>query len=49
MPVNIKIEIKLPVDFPEMYREAVIKAAQLCKVKKAIANPPVFEVITTSI
>ena len=49
LPVNIKIEIKLPVDFPEMYREAVIKAAQLCKVKKAIANPPVFEVITTSI
>jgi putative redox protein len=49
LPVNIKIEIKLPGDFPEMYKEAVIKAAQLCKVKKTIANPPVFEVVTTSI
>jgi len=49
LPVNIKIDIKLPGDFPEMYKQAVIKAAELCKVKKTIANPPVFEVITTSI
>jgi putative redox protein len=49
LPVNIKIEIKLPGDFPEAYRDAVIKSAELCKVKKTIANPPVFEVITSSI
>jgi putative redox protein len=48
LPVNIKIEIKLPSDFPEVYKDAVIKSAELCKVKKTIANPPVFEVITTS-
>jgi putative redox protein len=49
LPVNIKIDIKLPGDFPEIYKEAVVRAAQLCKVKKTIANPPLFEVITTSI
>jgi putative redox protein len=49
LPVNIKIDIKLPGDFPAMYKEAVVKAAELCKVKKTIANPPVFEVVTTSI
>ncbi len=47
LPVNIKIDIKLSPDFPEVYKEAVIKAAELCKVKKTIANPPVFEVITS--
>jgi putative redox protein len=47
LPVNIKIDIKLPADFPEVYKEAVIKAAELCKVKKTIANPPVFEVVTS--
>ena len=47
LPVNIKIDIQLPPDFPDKYKNAVINAAQLCKVKKAIANPPLFEVITT--
>ena len=47
LPVNIKIDIKLPSDFPESYKEAVIKSAELCKVKKTIANPPVFKVITS--
>lgn len=47
LPVNIKLDIKLPPDFPEVYKEAIIKTASLCKVKKTIANPPKFEVITT--
>jgi putative redox protein len=47
LPVNIRIDIKLPADFPEMYKDAVIKSAELCKVKKTIANPPEFEVITS--
>jgi ribosomal protein S12 methylthiotransferase accessory factor len=47
LPVNIKIDIKLPSDFPEVYKEAVLKAAALCKVKKTIANPPQFELITS--
>ena len=47
LPVNIKIEIQLPADFPDKYRAAVINVAELCKVKKTIASPPKFEVITT--
>lgn len=44
---NIKIDIQLPSDFPEKYKAAVINAAELCKVKKTIANPPVFRIITS--
>ncbi len=45
LPVNIQIEIQLPEDFPDKYRDAVINAAALCKVKKTIANPPEFEIV----
>jgi len=47
LPLDITIEIQLPHDFPEKYREPVINAAELCKVKKSIANPPVFNIITS--
>jgi ribosomal protein S12 methylthiotransferase accessory factor len=47
LPTDIKIDIQLPTDFPEKYKDAVINAAELCKVKKTIANPPKFEVITS--
>jgi len=47
LPTDIKLEIQLPADFPEKYKAAVINAAELCKVKKTIANPPKFEVITS--
>lgn len=47
LPVNIKIDIKLPEDFPDKYKDAVINVAELCKVKKTIANPPKFEVVAT--
>jgi putative redox protein len=47
LPANIKIDIQLPEDFPDKYRAAVINVAELCKVKKTIASPPKFEVITT--
>lgn len=47
LPSDIKIDIQLPADFPEMYKEAVIKVADLCKVKKTIANPPRFSVTTS--
>lgn len=47
LPTDIKIDIQLPVDFPEKYKDAVINVAELCKVKKTIANPPKFEVITS--
>lgn len=41
---SVGIDIELPADFPEKYRPAVIRAAEHCKVKKTIAEPPVFEV-----
>jgi len=44
LPVNISLDIQLPADFPEKYRASVINVAELCKVKKSIANPPVFAV-----
>lgn len=48
LPVKLTIDIQLPPDFPEKYRQSVINVAELCKVKKSIANPPVFEVISSN-
>lgn len=39
---QIKINIKLPSDFPEKYRKPLIKAAENCAVKKTILDPPEF-------
>lgn len=41
---HITLEIILPADFPEKYKDAVINAANLCAVKKHLANPPKIEV-----
>jgi ribosomal protein S12 methylthiotransferase accessory factor len=49
LPVNIKIDIQVPADFPEKYKNSLINVAELCKVKKSIANPPKFEVTTSTI
>jgi putative redox protein len=47
LPVNISLDIKLPADFPEKYKSAVINAADLCKVKKTLVSPPEFKVFTS--
>jgi len=47
LPVKITIDIKLPPDFPEKYKASVINVAELCKVKKSIADPPVFQIISS--
>ena len=36
-PVKVALTVSFPPDFPEKYKSAVIRAAQGCKVKKAIA------------
>ncbi|MBL0224443.1 MAG: OsmC family protein [Geobacteraceae bacterium] len=41
---KVSLQVHLPAEFPEKYRTAVLKAAELCAVKKAIANPPAFEI-----
>ena len=47
VPSRFKLDIRLPADFPEKYRAAVINAAELCLVKKTINHSPVFEVIAS--
>jgi ribosomal protein S12 methylthiotransferase accessory factor len=38
--IGIDLEIILPDDFPEKYRDAVIKAADRCAVKRVLKDPP---------
>lgn len=49
LPVSIKLDIKLPAGFPEKYKASLIHVADLCKVKKTMANPPEFEIITSQV
>ena len=44
---RIEIEILLPEGFPEKYKEAVIRAVELCAVKKHLEQPPTMEVRAT--
>ncbi len=53
-PINhrlakVKINIFIPIDFPEKYRGALINAANLCLVKRTIQDPPDFEIDTVFI
>jgi putative redox protein len=41
---KVTLDIMLPVGFPEKYRNAIVKTAELCSVKKVIMNPPEFEI-----
>lgn len=41
----VRLEIQLPDGFPDKYREAAIRAADQCAVKRHIAEPPRFEVV----
>ena len=44
--VRLVLEIELPEGFPEKHRDAVVRAANLCAVKKHILSPPTFEIRT---
>jgi ribosomal protein S12 methylthiotransferase accessory factor len=41
---KIQIDITLPEGFPEKYRKAIWRTANLCTVKKHILNPPEFSI-----
>jgi ribosomal protein S12 methylthiotransferase accessory factor len=41
---RIDLDIELPPGFPEQYRDAVIRAAKLCAVKRHLESPPRIEV-----
>lgn len=45
---KISLEIKLPAGFPEKYRDAVIRTAEQCTVKRHLDNPPAFDTYTTT-
>lgn len=46
---GVDLDIQLPKDFPERYRDAVIKVAEQCSVKKAIAAQPHFTVTASQV
>jgi ribosomal protein S12 methylthiotransferase accessory factor len=43
---KIYLDILVPPTFPEKYRDALIRAAEQCAVKKHMENPPKFSVTT---
>jgi putative redox protein len=45
---KIRIEIRTPPEFPEKYRDGIVKAANLCTVKRHLHAPPAIEVVTTA-
>ena len=45
---KIDIQIKLPSGFPEKYKSAVIRTAEMCFVKKHLVTPPRFRISVSS-
>ena len=43
---KIDLDIQVPPTFPAQYYEALVRSAELCKVKKTLEHPPVFDVKT---
>ncbi len=43
---RVHLDIAVPASFPEKYREALVRAAGQCAVKKHLEHPPSFEVRT---
>jgi ribosomal protein S12 methylthiotransferase accessory factor len=46
---KIDLDIQVPSNFPDKYRDSLIRSAELCAVKKHLENPPVFEITTTKV
>lgn len=44
---RIILDLKLPAEFPEKYKAAVVNAVNLCTVKRHLHQPPQFEISTT--
>lgn len=41
---TVRIDIHLPEGFPEKYRDAIVRAADQCAVKRHVVEAPVFKV-----
>jgi ribosomal protein S12 methylthiotransferase accessory factor len=46
---DVRIKIEVPPDFPEKYRDALVRVTNQCKVKKTLENPPNFVVETVTV
>ena len=46
---KIAMEIRLPPNFPEKYRKAVVRAAEMCTVKRTLTHPPEIEITATGV
>jgi ribosomal protein S12 methylthiotransferase accessory factor len=44
MMEKIELEIQVPPSFPPQYYAALVRSAELCKVKKTLENPPIIKV-----
>lgn len=44
---KIDIDLRLPADFPDKYKSAIINSMNLCAVKKHIHQPPEFGITTS--
>ncbi|NWG34787.1 MAG: OsmC family protein [Chloroflexi bacterium] len=49
MVSKIDLDIQVPAGFPDKYRDSLIRAADLCAVKKHLETPPAFEITTTKV
>ncbi|MCB9914644.1 MAG: OsmC family protein [Planctomycetes bacterium] len=45
---SIVLEVRLPADFPDKYRTAVLRAADLCSVKRLLAEPPEVKTVLSA-
>lgn len=43
---DVRIVLDLPASFPERYQRALVRAVDLCAVKKHILRAPRFEIVT---
>jgi ribosomal protein S12 methylthiotransferase accessory factor len=46
---KFELEIHIPADFPEKYKDSLIHVAESCSVKKHLMHPPEFEVYTRTV
>lgn len=44
----VRMTLQLPAGFPEKYHGAIERAVNLCAVKRAIAEPPLFETVVVA-
>ncbi len=48
MVTKVLLDIELPPSFPAKYKDAVIRSAEQCAVKKHFEHPPKFEISTVT-